>query len=109
MKAFFSKIFINNKWRIEPKYKLFYINDNGDKINLTKLATNVIGIGVNGIECKDILFLNKIALKPGDIINVFFRNYETTESMSVLEKAGSISRICIQYNSDGEFEEISRF
>lgn len=110
MKAFFSKIFRKifrkNKWHIEPKYKLFYINDNGDKLSLSKLPAKVIDISVNRLEYKDIAFLNKIILKPDDIINVSVRNYEITENMSILEKAGAISRIYIRYNSNGEFEEI---
>ena len=95
------------KWNIEPKYGLFYVNEEGNIIKISKFPTKVIELALYRPCGFNIDVEDCVALETGDIIKVTVQNYEATTTMSTLEQATAFSIFYIRYQTNWEFEKIS--
>ena len=98
--------FCGSKWFVEPKYRLFYINEH-EQILTCKFPVNVVQLEMHRPHGEDIFVRNVFDLSPGDIFKVTIRNYDVKSKMSPLERACAITIKYIRYNGKENFERLN--
>ena len=99
--------FCGTKYIIEPKYRLFYVSEDGEDILACRVPKNVIKIEMHRPYGKDIFGSNVIGLSRGDSFKVTIHNFNINSKMNVLLKSVAISRRYFIYKGNGIFEELN--
>ena len=85
--------FCGSKYVIEPRYKLFYISEDGEDILACRVPENIVQLEMHRPHGRD-------------IIKVTVHLYDVHPRMSILERTCAFSERYIRYKGNGRFEEL---
>lgn len=100
--------YCGSKYIIEPKYRLFYISEDGQNILICKVPEKIIEIKMHRPFGKDIYGKNIINLGVGDIFKITVHNFDVTPTMSILQRTVQNTETYICYKGNGTFEELKK-
>lgn len=98
--------FCGSNYIIEPKYRLFYISEDGEDFSTCRVQKNILKIEMHRPFGKDIFGRNVVSLENGDIFKIIVHNFKTIPNRSILEKSMAVSSRYISYKGNGIFEEL---
>ena len=100
--------FCGSKYIIEPKYRLFYISEDGQYILTCKVPKKIIEIKMHRPFGADIYGKNIIHLGEGDLFKITVHNFDVAPTMSIIERTVKNTEIFICYKGNGIFEEVKK-
>ena len=98
--------FCGRRMIIEPKYRLFYISEDGEEILTCQFPVTVVEFKMHRPYGKDIYGRNIIGLSEGDVFKITIHNFKPNSKMSILERTVAFSTRYIRYIGKGVFEEL---